>query len=113
MAFILTDYPYQNKHLQEVLRPLAESLRSVLYTGQANLDRHIEFITLLSQQNPDDIVDDGRANEGIKSVTVADMLIASNFLLNMLQWTQTTENLPMGQKAIDLCVRHLFIPSNQ
>jgi hypothetical protein len=102
----LREYPHLNIHFQEVLRPLAEKLRSVLYEGQANLSTHIELLTVLSNYSiPDAILIDGREAEGVRPMTVAEVKTACEFLIDMLQWTQTPENEPRGTTALKMTVR--------
>lgn len=106
MALDLTQHPHLNVHLQEALRPMAERLRNVLYSGQANLVRHAEFMALLAAHpNQNDAVVDGRASEGVPPMTVGELLTACQFLTTLLQWSQTPPNLDNGTTALRLCVR--------
>lgn len=104
----ITQTPHLNQHLQEVMRPLAEKLRSVLYGGQAALATHIELMGALgaaAQANPDAVLIDGRAHEGVRPVTVGEALTACQFLVDMLQWSQAPEQLERGTTALKFCVR--------
>ena len=106
MPLDLTQHPSHNQHLQEALRPMAERLRNILYSGQANLGRHAEFMALLAAHpNQDDVLIDGRASEGVPPMTVGQMLTACQFLVAMLTWSQTPPNLDNGTTALRLCVR--------
>ena len=104
MALDLTQHPAHNVHLQEALRPMAERLRNILYSGQANIGRHAEFMALLAAHpNQDDLIFDGRTD--LPPMTVGQMLTACQFLVAMLQWSQTPPNLDNGTTALRLCVR--------
>jgi hypothetical protein len=105
-ALDLTQHPQHNVHLQESLRPMAERLRNILYAGQANMGRHVEFMTLLAS-HPDQSAPlvDGRAGEGLQPLTVGEALTACQFLVAMLQWSQIPPNLDNGTTALRLCVR--------
>jgi len=100
------DTPHLNQHIQEVIRPLAEKLRSVLYGGQAALATHLELMaTLAAQPDQNATLIDGRASEGVRPVTVAEALTACQFLVDMLQWSQAPEQLDRGTTALKFCVR--------
>lgn len=106
----LRDTPHLNEYLQKTLRPLAEKLRAILYTGQAALATHVELTTLLAaaaQVDPNAILVDGRAAEGVRPLTVGEAYTACQFLVDMLQWSQNAENEPRGTAALKLCVRHM------
>ena len=102
----LRETPHLNVHLQEVLRPMAEKLRAILYEGQANLATHVELLTALTMfPDQDALVIDGRAAEGIRPMTVGQLKVACQFLVDMLQWSQTVENEPRGTTALRMTVR--------
>lgn len=106
MSLDLTQHPHHNLHLQESLRPMAERLRNILYSGQANIDRHAAFMALLAAHpNQNDLLDDGRTSEGVQPMTVGDMLTACQFLVDILTWSQTQPNFNNGTTALRLCVR--------
>lgn len=102
----LTETPHLNLHLQEVVRPMTEKLRSVLYGGQAALATHIELLTVLTMYpDQDAVLIDGRAHEGVRQLTVGEAKTACQFLVDMLQWSQAPENLDRGTTALKFCVR--------
>lgn len=107
------DYPHLNLFLQGVARPAAESLRATLYTGQGNLDTLIELMTLLGGEvaagRGDEPVIDGRAAEGVRVRTAAQMLTGLQFMADLLAWSQASENVDRRTEALRLCVRPLLI----
>lgn len=108
----ITDTPHLNRHFGEVIRPMAEKLRSVLYEGQASLATHIELMGALgaaAQVNPNAILDDGRSSEGVRPITVGEALTACQFLVDMLQWSQAPEQIDRGTTTLKLCVRSMRV----
>lgn len=61
--------PEQRRHMNEIVRPLAEDLQRLVVNLNANvpeMDRHLPTI-----ENNNEILDDGRAEEGIPQPTGA------------------------------------------
>jgi len=98
--------PHLNRHLQESVRPMCEKLRSVLYEGKASIGLHVEFLTALAtfpDQNA--VLVDGRAAEGVRTLTVGEAATACQFLVEMLEWSQAPENFDRVTTALKFCVR--------
>lgn len=106
----LDQHPHLHRHFEEVVRPMAEKLRSVLYEGQASLATHVELLsTLAAYPDQDAILDDGRGAEGVRPVTVGQARVACQFLVDMFAWSQAPEQLERGTTALKLCVRPMRV----
>jgi len=98
--------PIINRAVSELMRPTAEQARALFVGATFNRVQLAALVASIAGLDDDDIIDDGRASEGIAPPTVGQIRAAAALLGSLVDLVTGDPRLPA---VLGLCVRTLNV----